>query len=158
MSSEPGDCGMAASLSVHVHLISGRTVSLDIEENASVEALRQRASSALAVGRGKLVNAAGNALEGAATLREARIQSGDLLMLHVRRVEVIASKEVLAETTFLQNASFAAILADGSVATWGNAVAGGDSASVQDRLENVQHVQASGGLLVVSWNKVTERN
>ena len=151
---------MAATVSVHVHLISGRTVSLDIEENAFVEALRQRASSALAVGTGKLVNAVGHALEGAATLREARIQSGDMLMLHVRQAEVIASKAVWEATTtgWWQNASFAAILGDGSVATWGNAGAGGDSASVQDQLKRVQHIQASSGLLAVSWNKVTKRN
>ena len=40
--------------------------------------------------------------------------------------------------------AFAAILADGSVVTWGSAYHGGDSSSVQDQLKDVQQIQASG--------------
>ena len=40
-------------------------------------------------------------------------------------------------------AAFAAILADGSVVTWGDARAGGASSLVQARLKNVQQIQAS---------------
>ena len=43
------------------------------------------------------------------------------------------------------SSAFAAILADGSVVTWGDADSGGDSSSVQDQLENVQQIQATGG-------------
>ena len=39
--------------------------------------------------------------------------------------------------------AFAAILADGSVVTWGNPNDGGDSSEVQDQLKGVQQVQAS---------------
>lgn len=39
--------------------------------------------------------------------------------------------------------SFAAILADGSVATWGYPRAGGDSSSVGDRFRSVKQFQAS---------------
>ena len=39
--------------------------------------------------------------------------------------------------------AFAAILADGSVVTWGHADYGGDSDAVQGQLKNVQQVQAS---------------
>ena len=39
--------------------------------------------------------------------------------------------------------SFAAILGDGSVVTWGTAWCGGDSSSAQDQLNNVQQIQAS---------------
>ena len=54
---------------------------------------------------------------------------------------------------------FAAILADGSVVTWGVAVYGGDSSAVQDQLKNVQQVQAWKGAFaairadrsVVTW-------
>ena len=39
--------------------------------------------------------------------------------------------------------AFAAILADGSVVTWGAPEHGGDSRAVQDQLKNVQQIQAS---------------
>ncbi|CAE7595340.1 Sardh [Symbiodinium natans] len=46
--------------------------------------------------------------------------------------EVMATKE-----------AFAALLADGSVVTWGAEDAGGDSSTVQDRLKHVQHIAAT---------------
>ena len=39
--------------------------------------------------------------------------------------------------------AFAAILADGSVVTWGDPDGGGDSSAVQDQLRNVQQVHAA---------------
>ena len=39
--------------------------------------------------------------------------------------------------------TFAAILADGSVVTWGDADGGGDSSAVGDQLKGVQHIQAT---------------
>jgi len=39
--------------------------------------------------------------------------------------------------------AFAAILADGSVVSWGDAKAGGDSSAVQDQLRGVQQIQAT---------------
>ena len=38
--------------------------------------------------------------------------------------------------------AFAAILADGSVVTWGRAEFGGDSSACQDQLRNVKHIQS----------------
>ena len=38
-----------------------------------------------------------------------------------------------------------AILGDGSVVTWGDARCGGDSAMVQDKLHDVQQIQATRG-------------
>ena len=57
--------------------------------------------------------------------------------------------------------AFAAILADGSVVTWGNPDYGGDSSEVQDQLKDVQQVQATYGAFaailahgsVVTWGK-----
>ena len=40
--------------------------------------------------------------------------------------------------------AFAAILGDGSMVTWGNRGAGGDSSAVPDQLKGVQQIQASG--------------
>ena len=42
--------------------------------------------------------------------------------------------------TILLVAAFAAILANGSVVTWGGPEGGGDSRAVQDRLRNVQQI------------------
>jgi alpha-tubulin suppressor-like RCC1 family protein len=55
--------------------------------------------------------------------------------------------------------SFAAILADGSVVTWGNPAFGGDSSTVQDQLRNVQQIRGTDAAFtailadgqVVSW-------
>ena len=41
------------------------------------------------------------------------------------------------------NGAFAAILADGSVVTWGKPMSGGDSSEVQDQLKGVQQLQAT---------------
>jgi hypothetical protein len=39
--------------------------------------------------------------------------------------------------------AFAAILADGSVVTWGDPDYGGDSSEVEDQLQNVQQIQGT---------------
>ena len=60
--------------------------------------------------------------------------------------------------------AFAAILADGSVVTWGNPYEGGDSAKVQDELKGVQQVQANASAFaailadgsVVTWGNPYE--
>ena len=39
--------------------------------------------------------------------------------------------------------AFAAILADGSVVTWGDEARGGDSSAVREQLRSVQQIQAS---------------
>ena len=41
--------------------------------------------------------------------------------------------------------AFAAILADGSVVTWGDLKSGGNSPKVKDRLKGVRQIQATGG-------------
>ena len=57
-------------------------------------------------------------------------------------------------------ALFAAILGDGSVATWGDASLGGDSSAVHDKLKNVQQIHCNrytafaailGNGSVVTW-------
>ena len=55
--------------------------------------------------------------------------------------------------------AFAAILGDGSVVTWGDALGGGDSSAVQGQLRNVQQIQATANAFaailgdgsVVTW-------
>ena len=55
--------------------------------------------------------------------------------------------------------AFAAILADGSVVTWGHEDFGGDSSAVQDQLKGVEQIQATSEVFaailadesVVTW-------
>ena len=126
------------SLSVAVHLISGRSVTLETEANASVESLRQRAQRALSVGRGRLLNSSGRVLDGSRTVEQAGLKSGETLTLHVRQVQVISSKMFGDE----ENAAFAAILGDGCVVSWGNHLCGGDSSDFRDQLKSVQAIHA----------------
>ena len=52
-------------LTIHVSLLSGRTVLLEAGPEETVEALRSRAQKTLAAGRGRLLNASGCILDGA---------------------------------------------------------------------------------------------
>ena len=128
------------SVSVDVHLMSGKMVSVEVEAETSVNTLRQRAQSALGVGNGRLLNSSGRVLPGTATIAEAKLQSGDVLTLRITQVLLAASKKLV----FVHGAAFAKILGDGSVVTWGDSECGGDSSAVQDRLKDVQQIQASG--------------
>ena len=63
-----------------------------------------------------------------------------MLTLRITQVLLAASKRLV----FVHEAAFAKILGDGSVVTWGDSECGGDSSAVQDRLKDVQQIQASG--------------
>ena len=142
------------AISVEVHLLSGKRASLEIQEDAPVEELNQRAQSALSAGKGRLLSADGRVLDGAETVKQAGIRNGEELYLQVRLPQVTATwwSDEWAP-------AFATILGDGSVVTSGDASAGGDSSSVQAQLKGVQHVQASrhafaailGDGSVVTW-------
>ena len=135
------------SISVDVHLLSGKCASVEVEANASVESLKHRAQSALVVpSRGRLVNSSGEVLDEAQTVTEAKLMSGDVLTLHVNQVQIEATKQGL---TF---AAFAALLGGGSVVTWGRADIGGSSSAVQGQLRDVQQIQASCGAFAAIRN------
>ena len=51
-------------------------------------------------------------------------------------------------------AAFAAILADGSVVTWGHPDLGGDSSAVQDQLRNVQQVHGTSGAYSAAFDAI----
>ena len=142
------------SISVDVHLLSGKRAFVEVETDASIESLKQGAQTALAVpSRGRLLNSSGEVLDGAQTVTEAELRSGDVLTLHVNQVQIKGRKAGLYSTTF------AAILGDGSVVAWGYADCGGDSSAVQEQLRDVQQIQASDGAFaailgdgsVVTW-------
>ena len=79
------------SISVDVHLLSGKRAAVEVEAQASVESLKRRAYSALEVpSKGRLLNSSGEVLDGAQTVREAKLTSGDVLTLHVNQVQLKA--------------------------------------------------------------------
>ena len=64
------------SISVDVHLLSGKRASVEVEVDASVESLKRRAQSALVVpGGARLLNSSGEVLDGAQTITEAKLMS-----------------------------------------------------------------------------------
>ena len=128
-------------MSIDVHLLSGKMVSLEVEADESADSLSQRAQCALAVGKGRLLTSSGDVLDRETTIKRARLQSGDALTLHVKQVQVVASKP--ANSRSCCGAAFAAILGDGSVRTWGLADYGGDSSAVQCQLKDVKQIQAT---------------
>ncbi|CAE7939984.1 unnamed protein product [Symbiodinium sp. KB8] len=152
------------SISVDVHLLSGKSASLEVEADVSVESLKQRAQSALGAGRGRLLNSSGEVLDGAQSVAEAKLMSGDVLTVHVKQDyggDSSAVQDQLRDVQQIQASygAFAATLGDGSVVSWGNADEGGDSSAVQDQLRDVQQIQASNAAFaailgdgsVVTW-------
>ena len=111
--------------------------------------LTQRAQITLGVGKGRLLDSSGVVLDGCSEITNSRIHKGDWLALHVSRVQIQCTDYPCA-----------AILGDGSVATWGHGFfggdrssglgLGGDSRAVQDQLKKVQRIQSSPGVVLVS--------
>ena len=140
------------AIAVEVGLLSGKTATVHADLNETVEVLKKRAQGALRVGNGRLLDSSGCVLDAYASVKTARVQSGDSLTLHINRVQVRGSIS-----------AFAAILGDGSVMTWGDADSGGDSSGVQAQLQNVLQIQATGSAFaailgdgsVVSWGSAS---
>ena len=123
------------SVVADVGLISGKTpVEAGLDE--SVVTLKRRAQTALAVGRGRLVESAGGLLDDEQTVKKANVETGNFLSLQVRRVQVLGAGSLIS-------GSFAAILGDGTVAFLGTKGCGGDHRAVQEQLTGVQQIQAS---------------
>ncbi|OLP97385.1 putative exonuclease domain-containing protein [Symbiodinium microadriaticum] len=134
--------------------MSGKRAAVEVEADASVESLEHRAQTALAVpSRGRLLNSSGEVLDGAQTVTEAELRSGDVLTLHVmNQVQIKARKGGI-------NSVFAAILRDGSVVGWGAYDNARESVRAPGQLRDVQQIQASDGAFaailgdgsVVTW-------
>ena len=136
------------SITVDIGLLSGKTVAVKAGLDDQVETLYLQAQTMLGVGRGRLLNSSGLVLDTCSNIIDAGLQNGDSLTFHIKNVQVQATRS-----------AFSAIHGDGSIVTWGDAGAGGDSTAVQDQLKNVQQVQAShcafaailGDGSVVTW-------
>ncbi|CAE7941602.1 HERC1, partial [Symbiodinium sp. KB8] len=159
------------SINVSVGLLSGETAKLEVCLNEEVERLKCRAETALGVGRGRLLDSSGSVLDTSVAVEDSTFRDGDVLTLHLSRVQVCSSAREfcavlgdgsavtcgeagssvqLTDVRLIQataagpaGSAFAAILGDGSVATWGDAEYGGDSSAVQAQLKNVLQIQAT---------------
>ena len=128
------------SVVVDVSLLSGKTVSVEARLDESVATLKRRAQTALEVGKGRLRVSSGELLGDELTVQEAKLETGTSLTLQFRSVHIQACQR-----------SCSAIMADGSIVTWGHAV--------QDQQKGVQQIQASNGAFaailtdgsVVAW-------
>ena len=97
------------SIVVDVGLISGKTVSVEAGLNESVGSLKRHAQTALAVGKGRLLDSSARLLDEKQTVKKAKLQTGSLLALQVGRVQVHGTAGSLFE------GAFSAVLGDGSV-------------------------------------------
>ena len=123
---------------IEVALISGRTVQVPARAESTLKEVKLLAQSALQTGMGVLRDSTGEIVDERQTVGAAGLKQTDVLTLQVRQTMV-------ARTRF----TFAAMLGDGSVVTWGPMLnlfgesCGADSSAAQQQLRNVQHIQAT---------------
>ena len=76
------------SMTVEVGLLSGRTVTVNADKDELVDSLRLRAQVALGVAKGRLVDSSGSVLDACSTVEASKLQNGDSLTLHIRRLQI----------------------------------------------------------------------
>ena len=76
------------SVVVDVGLISGKTVSVEARLDESVATLKRRAQTALAVGKGRLLDSSGQVLDDQLTVKKANLETMTPLTLHLRPVQI----------------------------------------------------------------------
>ena len=119
---------------LHVVLLSGRSAAIRVVADTTVKEVQSRAETIFSTGISQLIDAAGQTLSRASTIREAGLQDGDSLNAVARWPEIASTAP-----------AFALRRADGSVVTWGHKDGGGDSSKVQDQLHNVQEIRSTAG-------------
>ena len=114
----------------------------------SVGTLKRQAQTALAVGKGRLLDSSARLLDEQQTVQEADLRNGTLLTLQLGQVQVRGTRSKVEGISTC--GAFAAILSDASVVTWGYKDCGGDSRAVQDQLQGVQQTKLLERLLQLS--------
>ena len=79
------------SISLHVSLLSGRTVQIETGLDVDVWEFNRRAQRALSVGRGRLVHPGGSVLDEAKTIRDNELCNDDFLSLHIQPTKIRAT-------------------------------------------------------------------
>ena len=124
-----------STITLHVGLLSGRTVQIETGLDIEVGVFNRRAQRALSVRQARLVHSSGSVLDDAKTIGDCELRNEDFLSLQITPI-------IICATRALHAAAFAVVLGNGSVVTWGNAACGGGSSAVQGQLKNVRHIQA----------------
>ena len=101
-------------ITLHVSLLSGRTVQIETGLDVDVGEFKRRAQRALSVGKSRLVHPSGSVLNEAMTIGDSELCTGDLLHLQMQPITIQA-------TGAYRDAAFAVVFGDGSVVTWGSA-------------------------------------
>ena len=157
-------------LRLNVVLPNGHAELLTFPPSSTVQDVRTKAQQAFGKKYLKLITAKNRVLvDPDTTLEEAEIEDGECLTALVLQPQLAAARRAFAFlrpgdsaiVTWGRGGSavrhqpkgvqqiqasfetFAAILEDGSVVTWGDADLGGDSAAVRDQLRGVQQIQAT---------------
>ena len=147
-------------LQVTVALPSGCSEKFSIAQSSKVGDLRVLAQKSFQRGFLRHVAADHRALDPTLSLQAAGLEDGDHLTAIAVEAKLAAtdaafalycsgaSSEVQDQLKGVQQFhatkwAFAAILADGSVVTWGEPDSGGDSSKVQGQLKGVQQLQAT---------------
>ena len=158
-------------MKVDVHLPSGDSCSISLLGKRPISELKAAAQQHFQ--RRLKLTAKGRQLDLRATLSEAGLQDGDLVVAVVQPAKLAATgkafalyghagevvtwgdpkdggdssqeKEQLRNVQHIQanECAFAAILESGAVVTWGDPEYGGDGSQENEQLANVQHIQAT---------------
>ena len=124
------------SITLHVSLLSGRTVQIETGLDVHVWEFNRRAQRVLSVGKGRLVHSTGLVLDEAKTIGDSDLGNDDILNMQIQPTTIQATRATPA-------AAFAVVLGNRSVVTWGNTAGGAESSAVQDQVKNAQQIQAS---------------
>ena len=137
--------GYAMSITLEGFLMSGRTVLMQTEQDATLDNVKHSVQSMLSVHKARLLTGSGRVLDGASAIRECDLRSGASLTLHIRQLIILATRWHPRQCS----AAFASILGDSSVMTPGTAKWGDSSSAVQDKLKNVHCILDHRSLLRV---------
>ena len=113
------------AIAVAVGLLSGRTATVKAGLDEEVGTLKRRAQTALGVGRGRLLKTPPEAFW--MYLHQSNAPGCRMVSHWSCNIGTVQLKAT--------QSTFAAILGDGSVVTWGHPYAGGDSNAVREQLK-----------------------
>ena len=75
-------------ITLHVSLLSGRTVPIETQLDVDVRDFKRRAQRALSVGEGRLVHSNGSVLDEAMTIQDSELVNGDFLSLQMQPIQM----------------------------------------------------------------------
>ncbi|OLP81171.1 hypothetical protein AK812_SmicGene38317 [Symbiodinium microadriaticum] len=130
------------ALSIHVSLLSGRSVRLRATPTATVQDLRQAAQKKLRTGIASLVNSEGELLGPEKCVGEVGLREGARITATVQQARIVSCR---------RSPGFFLVRGDGSVLAWGDVCSG--SPGLPRELRGVRQVAAcSGGLAALLSN------